>query len=395
MLKKISIILMTIFIISIPSCVLANKEEDKSISIDSLIKSQIEKLDIGELEEVIDEINKNTNEFLPKINLKEYLTSMIKGKEVLGWDEIAKGMIKTLFKEVIANWSILSKVLFLSIICSILTSLQGAFENETISELAFYVCYLILISLSIKSFIIAIDIAKDAISNMVILMQALLPVLITLLLAVGAFTTSTLFQPIVLGSVSVVGTLMKDIILPLILFSTIIGIVSKISSKIQITKLSGLIRQISLYIIGISITLFMGIMSIRGAIAPKMDGLTIKTAKFAVDKFVPIVGKFLSDTMETVVGCSTIIKNGVGIIGMIGLFLISIIPIIKMISLIFVYKFTTVVIEPIANPRIVESLTEISKALTLVLAVIAIVTVMFFITVTIIIGAGNTTAMFR
>src|SRR5699024_11936825 len=86
-------------------------------------------------------------------------------------------------------------------------------------------------------------------------------------------------------------------------------------------------------VIGASLTVFIGIMSMYG-IASKVDGVTVRTAKFAVDKFVPIVGKFLSDAMDTVVGCSAVLKNAVGVIGLFTLFLICIIPIIKIVALI-------------------------------------------------------------
>ncbi|AFS78386.1 stage III sporulation protein AE [Gottschalkia acidurici 9a] len=394
MLKKMTMITVITLSILLSLTGIVHSEDEDGI-LDSLVKNQIENLNIDELEKVIEEINKNTSEFLPKMNLKEDILSMVKGEDSMDIKLLTKGLLKYLFKEIVLNWGILTKVLFLSIICSILTNMQGAFEGKTIGELSFYVCYLILVAMSINSLMVIIKVANEAIGSMVFLMQALLPILITLLLAIGGITSSSLFQPIILGSISVVSTLMKDVILPLIILSTIIGVISNISSKVQITKLSGFLRRSILYVIGISITLFMGVMSIRGAVGSKLDGLTIRTAKFAVDKFVPVVGRFLSDTMETVVGCSMLIKNAVGIFGLIALFIITIVPIIKIISLILIYKFTIVIIEPIANERIVNCLTDISKSLTLVLATVAIVGVLFFMAVTIVIGAGNATVMLR
>lgn len=395
--KKIIKILLVILIILSSNMTYSeteNTEIEKS-SLDNLISGQIDNLNMKELEEIVKEINKDTSEILPDISLKESLISLIKGKDSIDLKTILKGSINYFFRELKENWKILSKILFLSIISSILVNIQSTFENETIGELSFYVCYLVLVGLSINSFMITIDIASDAVDTMVLLMQALLPVLMTLLIAVGGITTSSLFQPIILGSISVVSTLMKDLVLPLILISSVISIVSNISEKLQISKLSEFIRRGVLYIIGISITLFMGVMSIKGAIGSKIDGLTIRTAKFAVNKFIPIVGSFLSDTMETIVGCSMVIKNALGIFGLIALFLITIVPVIKIISLILVYKFTIVVIEPIANARVTKCLSDISRSLTLVLATVAIVGIMFFIVISIIIGTGNATIMLR
>lgn len=394
MIRKIVILVLSIYIILFFHSIVFADDED-ILNLDKLIERQMESLKIDELENLVKEINNSTEEILPKIDFKRFMTSLIKGENVLDGEKVLTGIFKLVFREVIVNSGLLAKLLILGIICSLFTNIQSAFERDTVGEVAFYVCYLILISLSIKSFVIAMQITWKAINDMVVLMQILLPILLTLLVAVGGITTSSLFKPIILGAVSIISTLIKDMILPLVFYATVIGIICKISSRIQITKISSLIRQVSTAIIGISLTIFIGIISIQGTMSAKVDGVTMRTAKFAVDKFVPIVGKFLSDVMETVVGCSMVLKNAVGAIGMISLFFICVIPIIKILSLIFIYKIAGALVEPITNDRIVDCLNEISKSLIILLATVTSVGVMFFIAVTIIISAGNATVMLR
>jgi len=391
--KTIVVFILALAVIFFASYVSA--EEEDILNLDQLIEKQMESLKIDELEQLVREINDTTQGLLPKINFKEFMLSLIKGENVLDGEKVLSGILKIVFHEVIANSVLLAKLIILGIICSLFTNIQSAFERDAVGEVAFYVCYLILISLSVKSFVIAMDITRKAITDMVALMQILLPILLTLLVAVGGITTSSLFKPIILGAVSIISTLMKDIILPMIFYATVVGIICKISSRIQITKISSIIRQISTAIIGISLTVFIGIISMQGTMTANVDGVTIRTAKFAVDKFVPIVGKFLSDVMETVVGCSMILKNAVGVIGMISLFFICIIPVIKIVSLILIYKFASALVEPITSSKIVDCLNEVSKSLTMLLATVTSVGVMFFIAVTIILGAGKATVMLR
>lgn len=372
-----------------------DRDIENPISKDEIIKKQMEYLKVEELEELIKKINEDSHEYLPKIDLKEYITSLIKGEEVINGENIINGILKIVFEEVIANSTLLIELLVLSIICAILTNLQSAFEHETVGQLAFYACYIILITISIKAFALTVDIGRQAVNDMVVFIQALLPTLITLLLAMGGFASSALFQPVILGAISVISTLMKDVLFPLIFFSAVIGIISNISDKIQISKISGLLRQISMGILGGTLTIFIGIISIQGITAAKVDGITLKTAKFAVDKFIPIVGKFLSDAMDTVIGCSMLLKNAVGVIGLIALFIICILPVIKIVAMILIFRVTSAVIEPISNSRIVECLNEISKSLVFVVVTVMAVGMMFFIAITIIVGAGNLTVMLR
>ncbi len=391
------IIILTVILIFFPG-VIVNASDggiDNPLSKEKIVEDQMEYLKVEELEDLINKINEESDEYLPKIDFKEFIISLIKGEQVIEGESLINGIIRIVFKEVIANSTLLIQLLVLSIICAVLTNLQSSFENDTVGQLAFYACYLILITISIKAFNITVGIARQAINDMVIFIQALLPTLITLLLAMGGFASSALIQPVVLGAVSVISTLIKDILLPLIFFSAVIGIISKITDKIQISRISGLLRQISLGILGITLTIFIGIISIQGITAAKVDGITLKTAKFAVDKFIPIVGKFLSDAMDTVVGCSMLLKNAVGVIGLIALFIICIMPVIKMTSIILIFKVTSAIIEPISSSRIVDCLNEISKSLILIVGTVLAVGMMFFIAITIIVGAGNLTVMLR
>src|SRR5699024_7962214 len=256
-------------------------------------------------------------------------------------------------------------IVVITIICALLINLQGAFEKDSVGEIGLFACYIILASLVIKSFVICIDLGQNTVNKMVDFMQIILPILLTLLVAIGGVTSKLLFNPVIIGIINLISVAIKSFVFPLIFFSFIIGIISKMSKKIQFTKLSELLRQMIIIVISISMVIFIGVMSIYG-IGAKIDGVSIRIAKFAVDQFVPIIGKFLSDAVETVIGCSGILKNAIGLVGVFSLFLICIVPIFKIIALIFIYKVAIVVIEPIADKNITSFFDEVSKSLLLI-----------------------------
>lgn len=369
--------------------------DEESISItDKFLQEQLDSLNVRELELVLEDIVKGGEEYYPKINIREAIVAMIKGKNTFDIKDITSGISILLFKDILSNLALISQILIITIACSILTNLQSTFEKDTVAQLAHYACYIILSMLVINSFMLALDLGKKTVAQMVDFMQIILPILLTLLIAVGGQNTKLLFHPMVIGTVNIIGSLIKDLVFPLIFFSFIIGIISNISQKVQFSKLSELIRQIIIVVISASLTIFIGIITMYG-ITANVDGVTIRTAKFAVDNFIPIIGKFLSDAVETVIGCSSILKNGIGIIGLVSLLLICIAPAIKIVVLIFVYKMIAAIIQPIASPNITTCFSEVGKALLLILVGILSVATMFFITITIIVEAGNTTLMFR
>ncbi|MCF6460089.1 stage III sporulation protein AE [Clostridium sp. Cult3] len=394
MIKNIGILLKVILFISILSiCSFGESMEEEGIA-DRFIREQLNNLNISELELVLEDIVKSTGEYYPRIDVRDNVLSIIKGKNPLDIKVIITSISKIFFSEIVDNIVLVSQILIIIIACSILTNLQSSFEQDTVGQLAHYACYIILAMLMINSFILSLDLGKKTVAQMVNFMQIILPILLTLLTAASGVNTKLLFHPMIIGTINIIGSMIKELIFPLILFSFIIGIISNISQKIQFSKLSELIRQVIIVLVSLSLTIFIGIITIYG-IGTKVDGITIRTAKYAVDNFIPIIGKFLSDAVETVIGCSVILKNGIGTIGLIALFLVCIIPAIKIMVLMFIYKLVAALIQPIASENIINLFTEVGKALLLVLIGILSVAIMFFITITIIVEAGNTALMFR
>ncbi|OZV12771.1 stage III sporulation protein AE [Tissierella sp. P1] len=385
--KKNYIVIFIIYLLIFGSTVYAN--DGSSFIMDE----QIDILNIGDLEKIVEDTMRE-NELLPKFNTKDFLLGLIKGDVKFTFKDIVKNIGLLFFKELRTSLILLAKILIITLISSILTNLQSTFENASVAELANYISYVLIAILVISSFTQVMELAKETTDRMVGFMQAILPILLTLLTAASGPNTKMLFHPMILMTVNLIGILIKTIILPLIYFSFIISIISNISNRVEFSKLSELGRQVITFIISGALTLFIGIITIYG-LGTKIDGLTIRTAKFAVDKLIPIVGGFLSDAVEAVVGCSAILKNGLGFIGLLILLFICILPVIKILVLLFTYKLITVVIQPVGSSNLVEFFNQVGKSLLLILVSLISTGTMFFITITIIVEAGNNLLMLR
>lgn len=393
--KKKMVITILILIISFNVAYGTNDEQKTPGLTEKLIIEQLESIDLSEMEELINSMNEEYPMSLQKIDIKTFITKALKGELNLSLKGILIGFCKKLFKEIFINTKLLSQLIIISILCGLLNNLSNSIGNNATGQIAFYSCYLIIAGIVIKGFIVAMNVGYEAIDNMVSFMQALMPVILTLLMAAGSITASAIFKPIIVGSIGITSTIMKDIILPLIFFSAILAIVNNLPSKIQVSKLASLIKQICITLIGLVLTIFFGIITIEGVLASSTDGVTLRTARFAVDRFIPIVGGFMSDAVDTVLGCSLLIKNAVGVVGLIIILTIVTFPMLKIISLIIIYKITAVLIEPVSDKKIVDCLNDMSSSLVIVFATVISVAIMFFIAITAVVGAGNITAMIR
>lgn len=387
--KTIQILLLILTFILISTTIVHGEDN----MMDKIIDKQIDSHDAIQIDKFLQELM-NENEIYIGENTKDIIFKLLKGERLINNKNLIESIKNIFLKDLFLALTLLSKILIITIMSAILTNLQNSFEESSISQFANYFAYMIISILVVTSFSEIIKVTQLSVDRMISFMQILLPILLTFMILAGGTGSRLVFHPIILGSVNVMGIIIKNIIFPLIYFSFILSILSNLSERGELNKLSDLSRKIIVFIISAIFTVFIGILTIYG-LSTKIDGLTIRTAKFAVDNFIPIVGGFLSDSIDAVIGSSAILKNGIGIIGLFILVMIILIPLIKIIVLLFVYSITEAVIQPIASKNIVEFFGDVSKTLLLILISLVSVGIMFFITITVVVDTSNNLLMLR
>lgn len=359
-------------------------------SMDAILESQQETLNIKGF---ITEADKYTKEVFEDISFSNFLSSAIKGD--INNETIIKSIISLFGKEVIQTIRIMGSIIVIIVVHSIFKSVSEGLENKAISQITYYVQYILIVTLVMSNFASVVSLTKQAINNLVSFSYTLLPILTTLMITTGSITSASIVQPILLFLINFIGNIITTIILPITLVSTALAIVSKISDKVQIDKLSKFFKSSVVWILGIVLTVFVGLLSVEGSLSSSVDGVTAKTAKAAVSNFIPVVGKILGDAVETVIGCGNILKNAVGIVGVIVIIGICIMPIIKVTILMVTYYLTSALCQPIADDKIVSLLGQIGDTFKILLAILISVAMMLLIGVTLVIKISNTGLMYQ
>lgn len=380
--KKIIITTIIICIFS-TSISMASTEEE-------VINSQMDSFNISNF---IDEANKYSNEILKDINIKDLLDNAMKGK--LDTNELIKKCFPLLGVEIKEALKVMGNILIIVLIHSILKSISDNLNNKSVAHITYYVQYILIATVIMSNFSSIITLTKEAVANMISFIQLLFPLLMTLMLASGSVVSVNLVQPIILFIINLISNIFQTIIIPIILVSTALSIISRISDKIQINKLSKFLKSSSIWIIGILLTIFVGVLSIEGTLGSSVDGITAKTAKAAISSFIPVVGKVLGDAVDTVIGCSAILKNAIGIVGVIVVITICIVPILKLAIITVIYHLTSALCEPIADDKIVGLIAQMADTFKILLAILCSISVMLIIGITLVINISNTGLMYR
>ncbi|MBE6042729.1 MAG: stage III sporulation protein AE [Clostridium lundense] len=333
---------------------------------------------------------KTKYEILNDIDIKAYVKDYMKnGDGKLSTKKIFKALMSYGFREVIACGKLMYMIIIICIICALINNLENAFSNGNLSNIAYFACYSLLIILISRTFYIGVSIVREAIKDMTDFMAALMPVLLMLLASVGGFSQAAVMDPIIIGVINISARIFVNLIIPIIGLSFVIQFVNNISQEYKVDNLSKLLNKSALWIQGIIMTIFIGTVTIRSMATATIDAVTEKTAKFAVDSFIPIVGKSLSDAISTVAGYSLLLKNALSSIGLIILIAILIFPVIKIVVMAFIYKLTAALIEPISDSRLVKCIASAGDSLILINSCLISVSVMFFIIISIIASAGR------
>lgn len=329
-------------------------------------------------------------ELLKDLDIKEYVEDIMKsGDGKFSFKKLTGAIVSFAFRDVIADIKLMTMLLIICVMCALLTNLQRAFSSEKLSNIAYFACYSLIIIIIAKSFYIGVSEVKDAVKGIQDFMTALMPILLVLLATSGGAAQAAVMDPIIMVTITITATIFTDVILPLIIMSFVLQFVNNISEDYKIDKLAKLLKQSVLWIQGLCMTVFIGIVTIRGVSSKAIDEVTAKTAKFAVDNFVPVVGKALSDAISTVAGYSSLLKGAISSVGLIILVSVVAFPIIKVFILAFIHKLTAAIVQPISDKRVVNAINEAGDALILLAASLISISVMFFIIVAIIASCGN------
>ncbi|HHX62067.1 MAG TPA: stage III sporulation protein AE [Epulopiscium sp.] len=365
-------------------------------SIDSIINKQINVLDLSEPNKAIDQIKEEEeNPYLNQFDIKQTMIDMVTGKQSLSPIKLIKGLMTLTFGEMNVYISLMGRLIILAIFCTVLSTLSASFGSKSTSEVAFYMCYIVLILALTESFMVSMNIAYRTIEQMATIMQASIPVMVTLLISTGNIASGSIFQPLVISTIQIGTAVIKNAVLPLVFFVSVLQIVSNLSEDFKIDALVELAYSLIKWILTGIVTLFVGIMGIQGLTAPFVDGTLNKAAKSMTSAFVPVVGEALSGTVDLVMNCGVIVKNSYTVGVIIMLLLICTIPLIKVLLCMVAYQLTAAIIEPISNKRVAQCMEGMGRATGYLLGTLTTVMVLFILNMLILVGVSNITAMMQ
>lgn len=354
------------------------------------IQAQKESLGIGEFLKKAEEY---TKEVFGDTDYNTLFEEAISGN--IDNKKLGNSILNLLGKETLGSVRTIGIIIVIIVIHSIVKSISDHLENKSIAQLTYYVQYILIVTLIMSSFADILSMVKDTIQNLVDFSNLLIPILMTLILTTGNIASVGMLQPILLFMITFIGNLVNQILIPILLVSTVLAIISKVSDRIALDRFSKFFKSSIVWALGVILTLFVSLVSLEGTLSSSVDGVTAKTTKAAVSSFIPVVGKILGDAVDTVIGCTSILKNAVGVVGVITILGICILPVIKLVLLMATYYIGAAICEPIADEKIVKLLEQVGDTFKILLAILCSISVLLIIGTTLVMKISNSGLMYR
>ncbi len=293
--------------------------------------------------------------------------------------------IQLLGNEVLLQSALIRNLFIIAILSALIKNLTDSFKNKGVGELGFYVSYLALITVLFDSFRLAVGTMSSLIMTTTSLMEASIPLMLSLIVMTGSIGGAYAFHPIVFFVVNVAASFIKTTLMSAIVLGAGVQIVNYLTEQEILSKFAELIKNGCSLCLKVIIIIFMAALSLQRVGSTIVDNVVLKTARSVMGS-VPVVGGILTGAADTVSSFADATKSGVSLALVIMIVVACAFPILKMVILVFVYKFTAAAIQPVCDARIVKCIDAIASFSLLILACGVSVAVMFLFSVMILLS---------
>lgn len=347
------------------------------------IQQEVEEALLSEFD--FDEIEDSLRRMFPreKISFSEVVSELMSG-DIAGVGKIfVEYLSDQIFYEFRYNRENLVYMLLVALTAAVFTNFAGAFQNRQVSEISFYILYMLLITLCLTAFRIATQGLEEQLDSLLDFMRVLCPSYFLAVAFASGSVTSLFFYNVILFLIYAVEIVVVRFLLPVINVYIMVQVLGNLTGEDFLSEFAGLLQKIVSWILRTLLAGIIGINVVQGLLAPAVDTLR-RSALTRTAEALPWVGNAVGGTAEVVLGTAVLIKNGIGMAGAIITVLICAVPVLRMLILAFLYRLAAALVQPVSDKRITGCISSVSEGYELLVRVIFTAGVLFLLTIAVV-----------
>ena len=351
------------------------------------IDKQLDDIDFDILDNQIGNLDLSEKDFVGKKSFLEVVKGFISGENDSIYNNFIPYALGTLFDFILEYVPYFAVIIAVIIGYSLLSNVAD--DGGGVGRIVYIACFGTVATIVLKLVIDVLHSSEQAISLMQTQMEAIFPILLTLMTAIGGVVSASTFQPFMAILSSGIAKMFSSIMVPVFIFSIVFCTIGAISKNVKLEKFSKFFTSLFSWVVGVIFTVFIAFLSVSGLTSATADSISLKTAKFAIKSYVPMVGGYLSDGMSVIVCSSVLVKNAIGISGLVLLVATVFAPIIKIGILILLFKLTSAILEPLCDKELPDFLFAVSKTMNMLVVCLLAIGVMYLISISLVMCCAN------
>lgn len=322
--------------------------------------------------------------------VEEMVRAVLNGEFTLGAERLSSVILNAVTGGIKSCIPAFAAIFAIAVMTSMMQGLSSGFLKDNTREIVHFACYAaIIVILSVQITAVVIQV-KEIVEGMCGFMQAVFPVLLTLITVLGSSAAAGVYSPLMAALSVGIGSVISSLVLPCFVAAVVLSIVGNISSNIKLGRLTKFFKSVAVFVLAGAFSLFAAFLTMQGLTGGIADSISVKTAKFAVQSYIPILGGYLSDGLDLALTGIILIKNAFGLVSVLVLFACVAVPVVQTAVFTLGLKLTAGLCEPIcSDKRISDLLYGVSKNTSLLIAAPSGMAFMFIILVMLIIGTCN------
>lgn len=322
------------------------------------------------------------------ISYPQLVKKLMKGnvKEVL---TILKDQCKDqVFNQIFLQKDLVKEILMIALIAAVFKNLSDSFFQQSTSNVAFYITYVVLAGAMLHSFSYLNNMVLDLIDLISDYMRGMIMAYSLAIVSTSGITTSTTVYEFYLFVIYAMTTMTKKVLLPMIKIFFVLKIVDHISKEEHFSRLTKTIKITIKWILKGFLTILFGIQLIQSMILPAVDSMK-NTALQKGMKAIPGIGSGINSAITMILGSAVIIKNSIGAAGIIILIIIIVPPILEIAAIVLTYLLAGIIIQPVSDKRITKAMDAVITSGKLMLSMIFTMAMLFILSIALIAFSTN------
>ena len=359
---------------------IVNAEEDSETDIlqDEIQDALLAEFDFNEIEENLDRMFPQE-----KISFSDVFSALMSGNMAETIRIFLRFLTDQISYEFDYNRRSLVYVLMTALTAAVFSNFAGAFKSRQISDISFYIMYMLLITLCLTSFRISAEGLEDRLSALVDFMRVLCPSYFLAVAFASGSVTSLFFYNVILFLIYVVELVIVRFLLPVVNIYIMVRVLGNLTGEDFLSEFADLIRKAVSWILKTLLICVASVNVVQGLLAPAIDAVK-RSALTRTAEALPWVGNAVGGVAEVVLGTAVLIKNGIGMAGAVITIAICAVPILQMLIMAFMYKLAAALVQPVSDKRITTCISGISEGYEIMVKVIFTSGLLFMITIAIV-----------